>query len=96
MTPDERHDENTPTQAALDEAEAQIAKADEARDAVRALFENVAKEFAELGILNRSDRRLGSETEEIAIGAADEADDIIMRMLDRMEIRSAHQLLEGH
>lgn len=82
------------TQAAIDEAEMQVYRRDEMRMALRECFIDMTSELQEIGLLNLRDPRLGSTEAEIAEGAADEASEIFERMVNRIIIQSAEQILK--
>lgn len=78
-----------PTQAERDEAELQIAKEAELREYAQETFKTIARELAAVSLLNKRDVRLGSSDSEIIEGAAEQADELFDRLLDRGALKDA-------
>lgn len=81
-----------PTPAERDEAELQIAKEAELREYARETFKTIARELAAVSLLNKRDARLGSSDSEIIEGAAEGAEELFARLLDKGALKDAEEI----
>lgn len=72
---------NERTEAERDEAETQVAKADELRTAFREFARTAAKELHAIGMLDVRGLPGCDSAEEVIEGAADEADELFIKLL---------------
>lgn len=84
-----------PTAYERDEAEMQVDRVDELRQLGRDTFRLIARELAAIKMLDMRKSGLGTETEEIAEGASDEAESLFLRLLDTTNFRDAREIASG-
>lgn len=84
-----------PTASERDEAEMQVDRVDELRQHLRDTARTVARELAAIKMLDMRKSGLGTETEEIAEGASDEAESLFLRLLDTTNFRDAREIASG-
>lgn len=86
---------NERTQAEIDEAETNVTRVDELRQHARDTFRMIAKELRAMYLLDVKGLPHCDTPEETIEGAAEEADDLFAKLLDRERFAQEEQIAAG-